>query len=882
MRRLRGLMLRFAGLFGRERAEREFAEEMESHLRLHIEDNLRRGMTQAEARRRALIDLGGVEQAAERHREGSSVPALERLMLDARHAARVLRKNPGFTAVVVLILGLGIGANTTIFSLVSAVLLRPLPYEGPDRIVQLWHTPPPDQFPGMTRFAISPANYLDWRGQNHVFEGMAAYDSETFSYSAGDRPEAVTAGLVTPDLFAVLRARPLFGRIFAKDEDRPGKDKVAVLDHRFWRTHFGSDRQVVGREIRLSGETYTIVGVMPAGFRFPGWADLWAPLAWSDQERQVRGEHNYRAIARLKEGVNVKQAQSEMSALSRRLEQDYPEDDKGWGALVVPLRDEIVGDAKPALIVLFVAVSLVLLIACANVASLVLARTLARRREMALRAALGASRGRILQQVLTENVLLALAGGLLGLGLACYGLDAIVALLGDRLPRAPEVGVDGRALSFTLLVSVLTGVAAGFLPGLRLTRVEPGEALKQGSGRMTTDTGGQRTRSALVIVEVAVSLVLLVGAGLMIRTLGNLRGVDPGFDPRGVVSMSVAIPVRKYPSPREQSDFYERALERVRRLPGIDAAGAVSTLPLSGGGSMQPVAIEGRPAVALSQQPEVAVRVMTPGYLQAMRIPLVRGRDFGDADGAGRPAVVLISESLARLFWPGEDPIGRHMTLTFHPGVAREVVGVVGDVKQEGLAAVQPAPTVYAPLAQMPGPWMTLVVRPKTPLASLVPEVTGAVLQVDPEQPVTDVLTLEALTDDSLAHQRATMLLLAIFAAFALLLAGMGIYGVLTYAVRKRVPEIGIRLALGARRSDVLWMVLGHGLRITLAGLLLGALGAIALTRLLAGLLFGVTPADPATFACVSVLLCAISLLASYLPARVATRVDPAVALRSE
>jgi predicted permease len=531
--------------------------------------------------------------------------------------------------------------------------------------------------------------------------------------------------------------------------------------------------------------------------------------------------------------------------------------------------------------VLFVAVSLVLLIACANVANLVLARTLARRKEMALRAALGAGRGRIVQQILSENVVLALAGGALGLGLAWLGVDALVASLGDNLPRASEVGVDGRALLFTLLVSIATGVAAGLLPGMRLTRLDLSDALKQGLGKTAADSGGHRTRGALVVVEVSVSLVLLISAGLMVRTLAKLRGVDPGFETRDAVTMTLSIPDAKYATREKQADVYARMLQRVRGLPGVESAGAVAGLPMMDG-STQPVAIEGRPIAPLSEQPEVALRVMTPGYLRAMRIPLRRGRDLADSDAANRPPVVLVSESFARRFWPDEDAIGRRLTLSFYPGMVREVAGVVGDVKQNGLATLEPSPTVYVPLAQMPRTYMSLVVRPKAPYAALVQDVTHAVNEVDAEQPVTDVMTLAGVVEESLAYQRATMLLLALFAGFAVLLAGIGLYSVLSYAVRQRVQEIGIRVALGASRSDVLWMILGQGMRLTLVGVGVGIAAAFAVTRLLAGMLFGVPASDPLTFASVAALLCGIALLACYLPARSALRVDPIVALRQE
>jgi predicted permease len=798
-----------------------------------------------------------------------------------RHTLRVLLKNPGFASVAVLTLALGIGANTAIFSLVSALLLRPLPYDRPDRLVSLAHTPPQDQFPGTKTFAVSPANFLDWRASAHAFEAMGAYTGTSVSWTDGARPQSINAAVVEPDVFRVLHARPALGRAFAAEEKVPGKDKVAILGSAFWRTRMGGDEAAVGKTIRLNGENYTIVGVMKQGFAFPDWADLYLPLAWTPEIAQVRGIHDFRAIARLKEGVGVPQAQSEMDTISRGLAETYPADDKGWGAMVQSLRDSMVGDVRPALVVLFVAVSLVLLIACANVANLVLSRALARRREMAVRAALGAARVRIARQILGENVVLALAGGTLGLLLAWLAVDTLTALLGDNLPRAGEVRVDLGALLFTLAVSVLTGLAAGLFPALRLTQVNLTDALKQGIGKTASDTAGSRTRGALVVVEVAVSLVLLVAAGLMVRTLGKLRGVDPGFDPKDAISMNVSIPDRKYPTPEAQDEVYERMLERVRALPGVEVAGAVSGLPAMGG-STQPVAIEGLPVVPLAEQPEFAMRVITPGYLRAMRIPLLRGRDVASGDAPGRTPVVLVSAAFARRFWPDADPIGRRLTLSFYPGIVREVVGVVGEVKQRGPAMLEPTPTVYVPLAQQAHTGMSFVVRPKGPSASLVKEITGAIMAVDPEEPVTDVLTLEAVLESAVVDRRATMLLLAVFALFAVVLASIGLYGVLAYGVRQRVQEIGIRMALGARGADVLWMILGQGLRLTLVGVGIGVVGALALTRLLSGLLFGVPPSDPLTFTAVAGLLCGIALLACWLPARLALGVDPMVALRNE
>jgi putative ABC transport system permease protein len=882
IRAARAWLRRLGGALAGGRRDRDFSEEMESHLRLHTEDNVRRGMTPEEGRRRAILDLGGVDQTMERYRDRRGVPALERLGQDLKTGFRVLRKNPGYAALAITTLALGIGANTAIFSVVSAVLLRPLPYDEPERLVQVWHTPPREQFPGVSRFSLSPANLLDWRARSRSFEHVAAYDGAVLSWNDGSRPEALNAARVAPDLLAVLRARPEIGRTFLPEEETPGKERVVLLGHRLWRTRFGSDEAIVGRTLRLGGAPYTVVGVMPQTFRFPAWAELWIPLAWTPEERAVRGIHDYRALARLAPGVSLQRAQADLDAVARGLETEYPADNKGWGALLVPLHEQMVGEVRPALWILFGAVCLVLLIACANVANLVLARTLQRRKEIALRAALGASRGRILQQVLAENVVLALAAALLGLLLAPIGIGTVVMLLGDAMPGAVDVTPDLRVLGFTLLVSIVTGLAAGLLPGWRMTRVDPGEALKQGMGKTSAESGGRRTRGALVVAEVSISLVLLVAAGLMVRTLSRLRAVDPGFDPRGVVTMTLALPDAKYPTPESRLAFFDRTLERVRALPGIAGAGAIDGLPMVGG-STQPVVVDTAADMPMAEQPEVAVRVVSSGYRDAMRIPLLRGRDLGASDAADRARVVAVSESFARRFWPDADPIGRRLTLTFSAGDGpREVVGVFGDVKQEGLAAVLPAPTIYVPMTQAPRPYMFLAVRPSAPLASTATDVAAAVAQVDAEQPVTDVMTLEALLEDSLAHQRTTMLLLSTFAGFALVLAAIGIYSVLSYAVRRRVPEIGLRVALGARRFDVLWMIVGQGLRLTLVGLLLGGVGALGATRLLGGLLYGVRPADPPTFAAVCGLLLAIALLACWAPARRATRVDPMIALRQE
>jgi predicted permease len=814
------------------------------------------------------------------------------LLQDLRYGVRGLVKSPGFALVAVIVLALGIGANTAIFSVVNAVLLRPLPYQDPGKLVQVWHVPPAKSFPGMTEFDVSAANYLDWRDQNHVFEQLAIYTYATLNLSGKGQPESVTSAVVSPNFFSTLRVRTLFGRAIAPGEDQHGHANVVVLSHAFWREHFGSDPGIVGQNVTLNQQSYTIVGVMPSRFEMPPSAQIWTPLAWTDKEKAVRGEHHYGVIGRLKPGLDLKQAQAEMNTISSRLEQQYPADDKGWGAMVVPLREQLVGSVRPALLVLLGAVAFVLLIACANVANLMLAKTLGRRKEIAIRSALGASRARIVQQVLSETILLALAGGILGLLIAHFGVRLISAFLANQLSLSPEVNLDGWVLGFTLAVSLATGVLAGLAPALRLTKTDLNEALKQGLSRTDADSGGKRTRVVLVISEVALSLMLLIGAGLMIRSLWMLRSVDPGLDPDHVLTMTVGIPVpsTRFPTPLQQSNFFNDVLQRVRALPGVDSAAVIDALPLAGGGSIQPIAIEGRAAQQMADQPEVAVRIISPGYIRALHIPLLRGRDLNDADAAGRPAVIVISESMAKRFWPNENPLGKHLTMTFFPDGPREIVGIVGDVKDSGLDVVDPVATLYLPLGQLSTPllgaWtsfpMSLVVRTNSNPSSLTSAVTSAVHQVDSELPLLQIRTMQDVVGESLAQQRFNMQLLAVFAGLALLLAAIGIYSVLSYSVKRRVREIGIRMALGAQVRDVLRLIMIEGMRPTLIGVAIGLAGALALGRVLANLIYGVKPTDPMTFAAVSALLAAVGLFATIIPAYRATRVEPMKTLRDE
>jgi putative ABC transport system permease protein len=811
-------------------------------------------------------------------------------LADLRYGFRGLRHNPGFALGAIFVLALGIGANTAIFSIINAALLRPLPYEDSSRLMQVWHVPPAKSFPGITLFSVSPANFLDWQRQSSLFERMAAYGGRSLTFGGTERPEAIIAAAVAPEFFSVLRVRPAIGRTFTADETQSGGAKVILLSYKFWRDHFGSDPTIVGRDITIDSRPYSVVGVMPERFGLPSFAQVWVPLAWSNEERAIRGNHNYMVVGRLKAGVDVAQAKSELGAISARLEQQYPEDDKGWGATVVPLREQLVGDVRPALLVLFGAVVFVLLIACANVANLVLAKTLARRKEIAIRTALGAGRGAILRHLLAETVLLSLAGGVLGVLLADVSIRLLAKVLADRLPNFVEINLDMEVLVFTLVLSIVAGVLAGLVPSLRFTRTDVNEALKQGQSRGSSDAGGGKTRNVLVVSEVALSLVLLIGAGLMVRTLWELRNVRPGFDSANVLTMSVSVPRDKFASPSGQINFFKEVLQQVRALPGVDSAGVIDSLPLGDGGSHQPFSIEGRPVLPMSEQPEVDVRLISPGYLRAMRVPVIRGRDLRDADAAERPGATLISDALARRFWPNEDPVGKHITLTFFPGVVREIVGITGDVKGDSLDQTRPADTLYVPLAQLTVPpgesWrsfgLTIAVRTYSDPHLATSAVTSAIHQVGPDVPVLDVLSMDDVVAHSMSPQRFNFLLLAAFAALALLLAAVGIYGVLSYTVRRRVREIGIRMALGASHSDVLKMVVTDGMKPILAGVGIGLVAALALSRLVASLIFGVHPTDPLTFTAVVLILVTVGIIANILPAYRATRIEPVRILREE
>ncbi len=745
----------------------------------------------------------------------------------------------------------------------------------------VWHTPPQESFPGMSKFSVSPANYLDWKAQNHSFEQMAIYQDGGFSLSAGDTPMPVDGAAVSSEFFSVMRSNVMLGRAFTQEEEQPGRDKVAVISYGLWQRLFGGNPNVIGKSFTLESETYTVIGVMPNGFQFPSKSELWVPLAWDEKERQTRAIHDYAVIARLKPNVSVRQAQVEMNTISSRLEQQYPEEDKGWGAVVIPLQEDLVGNLRPALLVLFSAVGCVLLIACANVANLMLARGANRQKEIAIRIALGAARTRIVRQLLTESILLAVIGGILGLLLAGWGIYLLTHLSSGSLPSQGEVGIDKWALGFTLLVSFVAGMVAGIAPAFQLSASDTSETLKQGTGRTGGSSVKQRTRKALVICEVALSLILLIGAGLMIRSFWKLQHVDPGFDTSNILTMGIGLPSTKYPEPKQQVAFFDRVLEQVSAQPGVISAGATTTLPLAGGGSIQPFTIEGQPVAAVAEQPSARMRYISPDYFRAMGIPLKQGRFFNEEDREDRVPVIIISESMARRFWPGQNPVGKRLTPSFHlkQGV-REIVGVVGDVKT-GLDS-DATPTMYLSYKQAPRPYMTIVVRTASNPQNFIQPVSRAIYAVDKEQALWYVRTMDEVIEASVSGRRFNMTLLITFGVLALLLAAVGVYGLMNYSVMLRKRELGIRIALGARTADVLRLVLGQGLALTLAGVGIGLIGAYGLTRVMASLLYGVTATDALTFISVSGVLVVVGLLASYLPARRATKVDPMIALRSE
>jgi putative ABC transport system permease protein len=820
------------------------------------------------------------------------------LWQDLRYGVRMLLKQPVFTIVAVIALALGIGANTAIFSVVNAVLLRPLPYEESDRLVFLSERS--QQMDGMS---ISYPNFTDWREQNQAFESIAVYNRGSYNLTGVGNPERLLASQSSANLFSILKVNPVRGRVFTNDEDKPGAASVVVLSYGLWQRRFGGDEKILNQTISLNNRPYIVIGIMPQKFQFPSRIEMWVPVGQlSDQESwKQRGNHpGLYGLARLKPGVTVEQARADMDGIAENLERQYPNSNQGNRVTVIPLLENYVSDIRPALWILLGAVGLVLLIACANVANLLLARATSRHKEIAVRLALGASRWRIIRQLLTESVLLSLVGGSIGLLLAQWGVELILAISPNDIPRAREVNLDFGVLAFTFAVSFLTGLIFGIVPALQASKFDVHETLKE-SGR---GNSGRHTwvRNSLVVVEIATTLVLLVGAGLLIRSFYQLRQVNPGFSYDNLLSFSVALPEKKYTSEQQQINFYQQTLQKLQALPGVQDAGVASGLPLGNNGWQTSFMLDGQPVPEPSQMPLMEACLASPDYFKAMGIRLIKGRFFTEQDNRSHLTEektrgltpdqikmigvnkIIIDEEFARRYWPDEEALGKFIRLgTYEKDTpVAEVIGIVSRVKMDGLSTDSNRVQGYFPFFQLPLGSMTVVVKSATDPTQLVAAARQQILAVDPEQPVYDIRTMEEIKADSIASQRLNLTLLSIFAGVALILALVGIYGVMSYAVTQRTHEIGIRLALGAQTGNVLKMVIGNGMKMALLGVGVGVVGAFLLTRVMQNLLFGVSATDTLTFVAVPLILIGVALLACFVPARRAAKTDPMIALRYE
>ncbi|HYY98402.1 MAG TPA: ABC transporter permease [Pyrinomonadaceae bacterium] len=875
---LRALVVRLGGLSGRVRRDREMADELESHLRMQIDDNLRAGMSPAEARRRALVKLGGAAQALEECRRRRGFPVIEDFWKDLRYGARGLLRQPGFTLVAALTLALGIGANTALFSVINAVLLRPLPFAEHERVVSLFETYKPSG-----ESAVSVPNLLDWRRQSTAFEGMAAYEDAAFNLDRGDGAQRLRGMKVEANYFDVLGARPRLGRAFLKGEDEAGRDSVAVLSDSLWREGFGADPGVVGKTVPLNGQKYTVVGVMPPALSAVTRAQVWTPLVFPEGERSARGGHDYYAVGRLKPGVSPEQARQELSVIAARLEQQYPGAQAGRGAGLREYREELVGDVRRPLLMLMGAVLFVLLIACTNVANLLLARAAGRHRETALRVALGAGRLRLVRQFMTEGLLLSVLGGAVGVATAWLGLDLLSKLAFEFLPRSSEIRLDLRVLGFTLLVCVLTGLVFGVAPAAQALKTDVQEALKDGGKGSAVGSGGAWMRNALAVTQIAAAFVLLIGAGLLVKSFARLRSVDSGLKPENVLTARFSLTEERYRDAETARRFYREVLERVAALPGVEAAGVTSHLSVEEYGTNGFVEVEGK-SYPPNGEPLVELRIVSPDYFRAVGVRLVRGSLFDEREAKDAPPGVVVNETMARAVWPGEDPLGKRVAgRPVWPGFVA-VVGVVSDVKNMGLTRPT-TPEFYFDYTRANEGMlrnMTLAVRSRLDAASLAAGLRREAQSVDPGQPVYDVRTMQSVLDDTVSDRRLNMTLLGVLAALSLALAVVGVYGVMSYNVTRHTREIGIRLALGAQRADIHRLVLGRGAALALAGVLSGLAAALGLTRMMSGLLFDVSATDPATFGGIAALLFAAALVACYVPARRAVKVDPLIALRYE
>jgi predicted permease len=876
IREMRAWLIRLRGIFGGNGRDREIAEELESHLQMHIEDNVRCGMSQEEARRQALIKLGGMAQTQEQYRRRGGVPLLEDLWQDLRFGARGLLKQPAFTLVAVLTLALGIGANTAIFSVVNAVLLRALPYHNSHRLVLAYGT---DQGGGPGTISVAEAQ--DFAAQLTTLEDFAAMQSQSINLTGGAQPERVRGAFVTANFFEVFNLSPVMGRTFARGEDQPGADRVVVVNEGFWRRRLNSNPELASQKVILNGEPYSVVGVVPDSFRHPldEEVEIWTTVQQFPSYSPKRDARFLFGIGHLKPGIIMSQAQAEADNVAARLARAYPSESAGLGAKVELLEELTVRNIRPILLALFAAVGCILLIACSNLANLTLARSTVRQKEFALRSALGAGRGRLVRQLLTETMLLALLGGGIGLLLARWGTDLLLAVNPDVLPQG-EVRLDAPVLLFTLGASMLTGLLFGLTPAWQMSRLDPHTTLKEGARSVSDGAGALRARSVFVVVQIALALVLLVGGALFIKSFYRLLQVNPGFKTENLLTLEYRLPRNKYVESSAQWEFHRQVVEQLRAVPGVQSAALIRGLPLTGNGASVRIVLPDGETPPKGQEPQALFNTATPDYFATMGIPFVQGRLFNDGDRPGTPSVFVINQTMARRFWPGQDPIGKQIKIV-DDDTTGTVIGVVGDAKQYWLSEEQ-RPQIYSSYSQSPGLFATVVVRTNVKPMSLSQAVRDAVWKVDKDQPVWKVRTVESLLAYNVADKRFLMLLMVIFAGLALTITAIGLYGVLNYTVERRTHEIGIRMALGASAGDVLKLVVSQGMRLAMTGVAVGLIASFALTRFIQSLLFGVSATDALTFTSVSVLLGVVALLACYIPARRATKVDPLTALRAE
>ncbi len=866
----------------RKRREEDLERELRSHLELEAEERQEDGHSPEEARYAAKRAIGNATAVKEDTRETWGWMSLERFWQDIRFAVRTMLKNPGVTATAVITLALGTGANTAIFSVVNTVLLQPLPYKHADRLVMVWGF---NRSRGFNTDQVSRPDFTDWRSQNHVFEDMAASTDAMYTLTGSGEPAPIIAYQFSANYFHVLGAAPLIGRTFLPEEEKPGRNHVVVLSYRLWRSHFAGDRNILGRTVKLDGAPYTVIGVMPPGVNYPGSVELWTPLTVPPQAVHSRDYRFLRIIARLKDGVSIEQAQREMNAIASRLSREYPKTNKEEDATnLVTVRQEISGDIRPALLVLLWAVAFVLLIACANVANLLLVRAAGRRKEVAIRTALGAGRSRLIRQFLTESIVLGVAGGALGLLLAWLGTRALVAMFPPtisnlNIPRVDEIPIDGSVLAFALAVSLITGLIFGLIPALQAARIDTNESLKESERSFAGGVAGRRFRNVLVVAEVALSLVLLAAAGLTIKSFAHLLGGNLGFQPRNVLTLRLLLPQSKYPTPAKQLALSNQVLDRLKSLPGVESVGTVTFLPLSGWWGTRGVAMAAQSAPQNRQRIAVWSSV-TPDYFRALGIPLAEGRSFTDRDASGAVPVAILSKTLARQLAPNEDLIGKSVKVDGLKSPV-EIVGVAGDIHQLGMTS-DLISEIYLPFSQVPAPLICFAIRTLGDPTRLAPAVQREIWAVDKDQAISFIIGMRQLASESLAPQRVTTILLGVFGGMALLMAVVGIYGVISFSAAQRMHEMGVRMALGAGSKDVLRLMVGQGLVPVTAGLACGLAGSFGLMRFLASLLYGVRPSDPLIFLSVSIGLAGAALLASYIPARRAMKVDPMVALRYE